>query len=72
MEWIPRFLAITSTALALLATLLTGLGFLCLKSQKHFKSWRDDRYLDRLAGAFWGWAIIALAFAILSMIGGGA
>jgi len=57
---------------ALLATLLTGLGFLCLKSQKHYKSWKDDRALDRLAGALWGWAIIAASLAILSMIGGGA
>lgn len=60
---------------ALLATLLTGLGFLCLDLTKRTKgkgSWKADNELKILAGALWGWAIIAASLAILSMIGGGA
>lgn len=52
----------------LAATLLLGLGFVCLEAQAHFTRWKTDRELDRLAGCLWGWALIALAGGILAAI----
>ena len=52
----------------LMTVTYTGLGFVCLAYQKHFKSWKDDRALDRLCGVCWGWAGISFAAAIVSVI----
>jgi hypothetical protein len=57
----------TPLPFALLATLLLGLGFACLNAQKHFFRWREDRALDRLAGACWGLALVCLAWAVVVM-----
>ena len=52
----------------LAATLLLGLGFICLEAQAHFTRWKTDRELDRIAGCLWGWALVCLAGGILAAI----
>jgi hypothetical protein len=54
----------------LLAFLFFGAGHLSLWLQKFYVTWREDRHLDRCAGAFWALSLICYALAIHFLVEG--